>query len=356
MADPEGKERSTNDSALFNKEQVEWLQKLFSQGSSTNPVISTGSAAQRGNFLTALHTKTEDSSGWIIDSGASDHMTGDISVLHDCSPCHENYKVRIADGSLSTVTGIGRVIISETLTLNQVLLVPKFSCNLLSISKLTRDLNCVAKFSSSHCLFQDLASGMMIGNAKESKGLYWFRAAGKQDSQAHHVSFSDPRLNLSLDSNKESTIMLLHYRLGHPNFMYLSKMFPALFKNKNPKLFQCEICQFSKHCRNSYPSQNYKPSKPFSIIHSDIWGPSRVHNISGARWFVSFVDDHTRVTWVFLMKEKSEVGSIFKFFHSMIQTQFQAKIQVFRTDNAREYFNVILGNYLLENGIIHQSS
>ena len=72
--------------------------------------------------------------------------------------------------------------------------------------------------------------------------------------------------------------------------------------------------------------------------------------------FVSFVDDHTQVTWVFLMKEKSEAGSIFKFFHSMIQTQFQAKIQVFRTDNAREYFNVILGNYLLENGIIHQSS
>ncbi|RVX02079.1 hypothetical protein CK203_025480 [Vitis vinifera] len=82
-------------------------------------------------------------------------MTGDISVLHDCSPCHENYKVRIADGSLSTVTGIRRVIISETLTLNQ-----------------------------------DLASGMMIGNAKESKGLYWFRATRKQDSQAHHVSFS----------------------------------------------------------------------------------------------------------------------------------------------------------------------
>ncbi|RVW34622.1 Retrovirus-related Pol polyprotein from transposon RE1 [Vitis vinifera] len=157
VADPEGKERSTNDSALFSKEQVEWLQKMFSQGSSTNPVISTGSAAQRGNFLTALHTKTEDSSGWIIDSGASDHMTGDILVLHDCSPCHENYKVRIVDGSLSTMTGIGRVIISETLTLNQ-----------------------------------DLASGMMIGNAKESKGLYWFRAAGKQDSQAHHVSFSTP--------------------------------------------------------------------------------------------------------------------------------------------------------------------
>ena len=72
MADPKGKERSTNDSALFSKEQVEWLQKMFNQGSSTNPVISIKSATQRGNFLTALHTKTEDSSGWIIDSGASD--------------------------------------------------------------------------------------------------------------------------------------------------------------------------------------------------------------------------------------------------------------------------------------------
>ncbi|RVW59644.1 Retrovirus-related Pol polyprotein from transposon RE1 [Vitis vinifera] len=81
-----------------------------------------------------------------------------------------------------------------------------------------------------------------------------------------------------------------------------------------------------------------------------------INNITGSRWFVTFVDDHTRVTWVFLMKKKSEVREIFENFNNMVQTQFQAKIQVLRTDNAREYYHNILGSYLLENGIVHQSS
>ena len=54
------------------------------------------------------------------------------------------------------------------------------------------------------------------------------------------------------------------------------------------------------------------------MIHSDIWGPSRIKNVTGTRWFVSFIDDHTRLTWVFLMKEKSETGQIFKKFKHMI--------------------------------------
>ena len=150
--------------------------------------------------------------------------------------------------------------------------------------------------------------------------------------------------------------MLWHFRLGHPNFLYLEKLFPALFKNKNPTSFKCDICQLAKHTCNSYPSQPYQMSHPFSMIHSDVWGPSRVRHITHSRWFVSFIDDHTRLTWVFLMKDKSEVGQVFKNFNSMIQTQFHTKIQVLRTDNAKEYFKTVLGDYLLSQGIIHQSS
>lgn len=161
---------------------------------------------------------------------------------------------------------------------------------------------------------------------------------------------------LNFKSNNDSEIMLNHYRLGHPNFLYLEKLFPSLFKDKNSKFFQCEVCQFSKHVRNSYPNLPYKKSHPFSLIHSDIWGPSRIKNITGTRWFILFVDDHTRITWLFLMKEKSEAGQIFKNFNAMIQTQFQTKIQVLKTDNAREYFASILSDYLSSHGIIHLSS
>ena len=56
------------------------------------------------------------------------------------------------------------------------------------------------------------------------------------------------------------------------------------------------------------------------------------------------------------MKEKSEVNHIFQKFHIMVQNQFNAQIQVFKTDNAREYFKSHLESYLSHHGIIHTSS
>ena len=56
------------------------------------------------------------------------------------------------------------------------------------------------------------------------------------------------------------------------------------------------------------------------------------------------------------MKEKSEASTKFKDFHTMIQNQFQTNIKVFRSDNAKDYFNSILGEYFKAYGIIHKSS
>ena len=55
----------------------------------------------------------------------------------------------------------------------------------------------------------------------------------------------------SFSSNDE--IMSWHFRLGHPNFLYLKSFFPALFGNKNVFAFQCEICQIAKIHKNTYP-------------------------------------------------------------------------------------------------------
>lgn len=79
-------------------------------------------------------------------------------------------------------------------------------------------------------------------------------------------------------------IYLCHFRLGHPNFFYLHNFFPKLFQNKEPSLFQCEICAFAKHHRSTY-----------TPIYSDIWGPSRIKTCKDKRWFITLIDDRTRV-------------------------------------------------------------
>ena len=78
---------------------------------------------------------------------------------------------------------------------------------------------------------------------------------------------------------------------------------------------------------------------PFDLIHSDVWGPSLVTTSSGHRWFVIFVDDCTQMTWLYLLKHKDEVFAIFQSFHTMVQTQFFAKIKILRSDNGGEYVN-----------------
>ena len=106
--------------------------------------------------------------------------------------------------------------------------------------------------------------------------------------------------------------MLWHFQLGHPSFHYLRKLFPTLFVNKYPSSLHCEFCVLAKHHRASYPSKSYQPLKPFHLIHSDIWGASWIPTLSGKRWFITFSDDHTRLTWVYLLMEKGEIVDAFK--------------------------------------------
>ena len=193
----------------------------------------------------------------------------------------------------------------------------------------------------------------MIGLAKEKDGLYFFEEHG-ECGRVKSLSSSSFQTK-SVLANKEE-IWLQHRRLGHPSFNVLKVVFPSLFKNVSIESLHGDICEFAKHKRSSYPRSNTRTFVPFELIHSDIWGPSNISNISGFRWFVSFIDDCTRVTWIYLLKQKSDVSSIFPRFHNMIQTQFGVQIKRFRSDNAKDFFNQSLSTFFEKQGILHESS
>lgn len=74
----------------------------------------------------------------------------------------------------------------------------------------------------------------------------------------------------------------------------------------------------------------------------------------GAYYFLTIVDDYTRVVWVFLMIAKSEVGRLIKDFCSMVQTQFSKQVKILRSDDGQEF--TCLSHFYAENGILHQTS
>ena len=64
----------------------------------------------------------------------------------------------------------------------------------------------------------------------------------------------------------------------------------------------------------------------FTLVHSNIWGPSPVKSLDGFSYFVIFIDDFSRVTWVYLMRHRDDLFNLFRSFHQMIQTQYDYTI------------------------------
>nr|CAN79281.1 hypothetical protein VITISV_034553 [Vitis vinifera] len=119
----------------------------------------------------------------------------------------------------------------------------------------------------------------------------------------------------------------------------------------------CESCQLGKHTRILFPKHlNNRAKSPFELVHTDVWGPCRTASTFGFQYFVTFIDDYSRCSWLFLMKNRVELFSIFQKFYAEIQTQFNISIRVLRSDNAREYFSAPFTSFMSHHGILHQSS
>ena len=73
-------------------------------------------------------------------------------------------------------------------------------------------------------------------------------------------------------------------------------------------------------------------------------------------YFVTFVDDYSRTTWLYLMKNRSKLFSHFRAFYAEIHTQFHVYVQNLRSDNAKEYVSEQFQSFMLQHGILHQTS
>jgi hypothetical protein len=69
------------------------------------------------------------------------------------------------------------------------------------------------------------------------------------------------------------------------------------------------------------------------LIHSDVCGPIPSTSLSGYVYYISFIDDYSHKTWVYLLKSKDEVFGKFKEFKALIENLAKRKIKILRSDN-----------------------
>ena len=117
--------------------------------------------------------------------------------------------------------------------------------------------------------------------------------------------------------------------------------------------FDCTSCQLGKQSNLPFNNNESISNSIFELIHSDVWGPFPVASICGSRYFVVFIDDYSRYSWIFHMKFCSEILPIYSNFAKMVETQFSKRIKTFRSDNALEYTQYAFQALLHSYGTVH---
>lgn len=298
-------------------------------------------------FAEAFNTVTlnEPSPNWYMDSGASSHLASTSGILHSVVNLNTGNSVLVGNGNSIPITSSGKSLISSNsrpLSLNNVLVTPQIVKNLISIRRFTIDNWCSMEFDPFGFSVKDLKSQKILLRSESSGDLFPVPSLLNK-SQVPSVFITE-------------TPSLWHRKLGHANDVAVRSLISScsLKCNKQGLPF-CNACQLGKHLKLPFFKSINRTSKPFALIHSDIW-TSPVHSISGLKYYVIFLDDYSHYLWVYPMRNKSEVYSKFLHFSAFVTTQFKTSIKSFQCDNGGEYNNSLFHDHFGKHGITFRFS
>jgi len=327
VAIPEGDEDQITISASEIRELRKLKENKNDSTSDDQGAVSTSTDdLDPGIKNNALISMEKCNSRWILDSGASKHVTGRSSEFasYKLYPSSYREKIQTADGTSQPIKGVGIVKCTPSITLSSVLYVPSFGVNLVSISSLVDQLDCQIFLDRENCIIQERKTGKKLGTGVRHNGLWYLDRRRTDEAVCLALSV--------VAGEEEAKVMLLHCRLGHISFDVMSKMFPYEMSKVNKQRLVCDACEFGKHTRTSYVTRGLRSESPFMLVHSDVW-TSPVVSVSGVKYFVSFIDCYSRMTWLYLMKHKNEVLDCFKDFCAYVKNQFNTHVKIIRSDN-----------------------
>ena len=319
--------------------QEEWVKK--SDLDALIKALKDNSGKVLGKSLHASIPALNNMKPLIVDSGASHHMISDLSLISNMKPTLAS--VTIANGDRVPIKGIGNLkLFSKE---SKAFYLPSFTSNLISVKKATNDLNCNVIFSPNDVKFQDIETSQVIGKGGTKEGLYLLEDFIPESNLSCALSSSSSS-SISISKNA-----LWHARLGHPHSRALSLMLPNVtFANDD-----CEACILGKHCKSVFPKSNVIYKNCFDLVHSDVWTAPCISR-DNHRYFVTFIDEKSKYTWITLIQSKDRVLEAFTNFQNYVTNHFNAKIKIFRSDNGGEYTSFTFKKHLEKHGILHQTS
>ena len=281
---------------------------------------------------------------WYLDSGCEGHSakeeTGFIEMCTNKTAVLES-----AFGQEVQVRGIGtyevRTRPDMKLHLRDCYYSPELIANFMSASKLNKHgMDILLRRDRTVLVMDDEG---VVAKGYEEKGMYRMCIGSDIDRL--------PKSKMAALRPNQRSNFDWHRALGHLNFDDVARLGDRLPLNRNTGPFECKTCLVGKSTRLPFKRNTIKTTKPLELIHTDLSRIIRVPSVNGAQYFVTFIDDYSRYTTVFLLKSKDQVYDAFEEYKNSVENKFSSKIKAIRSDNGTEYINSRFEKLLKESGI-----
>ena len=295
-------------------------------------------------FISEVMNAEIDNDVWVIDSGATDHIT-----------CHKDWfstfecfvePVTINVGNKSTMDALGKGRINFEAAVNgkwlqchmeDVLFVPSARRNLFSVPcAVDKGLKCST--SKTECVFTKdgvvKARGVRVGK------LY------KMD-----IRVKQPEMCKEANLVVKDTLQIWHERLGHQNKRHVQNILKQRGIDIAVDNKFCGACVEGKQHRNSFQSRQQRSMEPGEIIHADLCGPMECTSLGGAKYFLCFTCDYSRLRIVYFLKEKSESIEKIAEMLKIVKNHRGRAPKAFQCDGGREFNNSGVQKLMKMNGV-----
>jgi hypothetical protein len=275
-------------------------------------------------------------------------------------------EVVLGNSTRSKVSSVGTVDLNlevgrkekPCITLDEVLFVPNLRNNLLSVTCLMEDKTDLL-FDSTNMTCNLLKEGEIIGKAHKEDNL-WKLATVQEGQEARKEDHpGDAQANVA---SGKTGLDLWHLRFNHLNQDALQKMMKSntvrgmdLSGGEEVK-GKCAGCALGKQHREKLVSvDERRPTKPLDLIHTDLVGPLEVESIqTHKKYILTFIDDSTRRSWIYMLKHKDEVFGWFKVWRAQVEKQSGRQVKILRSDGGGEYVSTEMRQWLAGAGIVQE--
>jgi transposase InsO family protein len=317
----------------------------------TSGFIDTGDDAFTRKFNSAMLANIlGDARGEseLYDSGVSRHMSPyRHQFINFCEIVPKT--IVAADQGTFEATGLGDMRIqvpngqsTTNILLRDVLYAPKMGLTLVSVSKIAAS-GYSTLFLANYAKIMDRRR-RVIARIPVSNGIY----------RVEH-----PGMGTSAGSAEETvSVMDLHRRMGHiapeaARRLMKEGLVTGVKLDEASEITECDSCEYAKMHRKAVGKEKGKDSRATKFgeeVHSDVWGPSPISTIHGRFYYVTFIDDNSRLTHIHLLRRKDQAFDAYLIYEAWVKTQKNTAIKKLHTDHGGEYLSDAFSEHLAKAG------